>query len=69
MAFRRHKIRFHTISLVSLSFQNDILSLTLSESKCACEDLTVAIGRYESNHTAHQLAAQCTDQLVSIILF
>ncbi len=45
-----------------LKSQNDLLSLTLEESKAQCDRLTVLIGKYESNHTAMQLAMTYSDQ-------
>ena len=34
-----------------LKSQNEVLTLTLTESKNHCDNLTVLIGKYESNHT------------------
>lgn len=45
-----------------LKSQNDLLSLTLEESKAHCDRLSVLIGKYESNNTALQLALSYSDQ-------
>lgn len=47
-----------------LKSQNDVLNLTLEESKCQCDRLSVLIGKYESNNTALQLALSYTDQAI-----
>jgi len=46
----------------NLKSQNDLLSLTLEESKAHSDRLTVLIGKYESNNTALQLAMSYSDQ-------
>ncbi len=56
-----------TSRIAHLRSQNDVLSLALSESKNICEDLTVAIGRYESTHTAHHLAEGYADHIVDCL--
>ncbi|GBM82297.1 Colorectal mutant cancer protein [Araneus ventricosus] len=47
-----------------LKSQNDLLSLTLEESKGQCDRLSVLIGKYESNNTALQLALSYSDQAI-----
>ncbi|KAL5019871.1 hypothetical protein ScPMuIL_002763 [Solemya velum] len=42
--------------------QNDLLMLTLEESKASADRLTVLIGKYESNNTALNLALNYSDQ-------
>ncbi|XP_060069390.1 colorectal mutant cancer protein-like [Ylistrum balloti] len=46
----------------NLKSQNDLLLLTLEESKSMTDRLTVLMGKYESNHTALQLALGYSDQ-------
>lgn len=46
----------------SLKAHNDLLTLTLDESKRHCEHLSALLGQYESNCTAHQLATGYADQ-------
>ena len=41
-----------------LKSQNEVLTLTLTESKNHCDNLTVLIGKYESNHTGNNLSDQ-----------
>jgi hypothetical protein len=48
----------------NLKSQNDLLNLTLEESKAHCDRLTVLIGKYESNNTALQLVVGCSDQAI-----
>ncbi|ELU00264.1 hypothetical protein CAPTEDRAFT_145778, partial [Capitella teleta] len=48
----------------NLKSQNDLLTLTLEESKGHCDRLTVLIGKYESNNTALQLVLGCSDQAI-----
>lgn len=48
----------------NLRSQNDLLTLTLEESKSHCDRLTVLIGKYESNNTALQLALGYSDQVI-----
>ena len=38
-----------------LKSQNEVLTLTLTESKNHCDNLTVLIGKYESNHTGLEI--------------
>ncbi|CAG0888175.1 unnamed protein product [Darwinula stevensoni] len=47
-----------------LRAENDVLSLTLEETKSQCNHLSVLLGRYESNCTALRLALTCTEQVV-----
>ena len=51
-----------TSKIDNLKSQNDLLALTLEESKAHCDHLTVLIGKYESNNTALQLAISYSDQ-------
>ena len=46
--------------------QNDVLSLTLAESKAHCNHLTILLGKYESNITAHQLSMSYADQALNV---
>ena len=48
----------------NLKSQNDLLTLTLDESKFHCDRLTVLMGKYESNFTAIQLAMTYADQVI-----
>ena len=41
-----------------LKSQNEVLTLTLTESKNHCDNLTVLIGKYESNHTGSEIFQQ-----------
>ncbi|KAK7067309.1 hypothetical protein SK128_003168 [Halocaridina rubra] len=47
-----------------LKAQNDVLSLTFSESKAHCDRLSILMGKYESNSTALQLAVTILDQTI-----
>ena len=47
-----------------LKSQNEVLNLTLTESKNHCDNLTVLIGKYESNHTAQALVINHLDHIV-----
>lgn len=49
-----------------LKAQNDLLNLTLAESKSHCDHLTVLLGKYESNNTALQMSLNYTDQALDI---
>ncbi len=51
-----------TSKIDHLKSQNDLVTLTLEESKAQCDRLTVLIGKYESNNTALQLAISFSDQ-------
>ncbi len=51
-----------TSKIDHLKSQNDLLVLTLEESKAHCDRLTVLMGKYESNNTALQLAISFSDQ-------
>ena len=51
-----------TSKIDHLKSQNDLLTLTLEESKAHCDRLSVLIGKYESNNTALQLAISYSDQ-------
>ena len=48
----------------NLKSQNDLLTLTLDESKFHCDRLTVLMGKYESNFTAIQLAMNYADRVI-----
>ncbi|XP_061190130.1 colorectal mutant cancer protein-like isoform X2 [Saccostrea echinata] len=48
----------------SLKSQNDLLNLTLMESKSLSDRLCILIGKYESNNTALQLALNYSDQTI-----
>ncbi|KAJ8311750.1 hypothetical protein KUTeg_011105 [Tegillarca granosa] len=50
----------------NLKSQNDLLNLTLEESKALTDRLSVLIGKYESNSTALQLALNYSDQAMEI---
>lgn len=47
-----------------LKSQNDVLNLTLNESKTSCDRLVELLGRYESNNTALQLALSTCDHMI-----
>ncbi len=47
-----------------LKSQNEVLNLTLIESKNHCDNLTVLIGKYESNHTAQSLIISFLDHII-----
>ncbi|CAL4060238.1 unnamed protein product, partial [Meganyctiphanes norvegica] len=47
-----------------LKSQNDVLAITLSESKAHCDHLSIQMGKYESNSTALQLAVTNLDQTI-----
>ena len=49
-----------------LKSQNEVLTLTLTESKNHCDNLTVLIGKYESNHTAQQIVISYLDNMIEI---
>ena len=49
-----------------LKSQNEVLTLTLTESKNHCDNLTVLIGKYESNHTAQQIVISYLDNMIDI---
>jgi len=49
-----------------LKAQNDVLILTLSESKAHCDYLTTLIGKYESNVIALQLSLRGFDHLLEL---
>lgn len=40
------------------------MNITLSESKCHCDNLCIMMAKFESNSTALQMAAQCLDNVV-----
>ena len=48
-----------------MTVQNDVLSLTLAESKAHCNHLTILLGKYESSVTAHQMSTSYADQALS----
>ncbi|XP_022246747.1 colorectal mutant cancer protein-like isoform X2 [Limulus polyphemus] len=45
-----------------LKSQNDLLTITLEESRGQCDRMSVLLGKYESNNTALQLAISCSEQ-------
>ncbi|KAK8387627.1 hypothetical protein O3P69_018262 [Scylla paramamosain] len=47
-----------------LKAQNDVLAVTLSESKSHCDHLSILMGKYESNSVALQLAVTNLDQTI-----
>ncbi|XP_068237666.1 colorectal mutant cancer protein [Palaemon carinicauda] len=47
-----------------LKAQNDVLAITLSESKAHCDRLSILMGKYESNSVALQLAVTNLDQTI-----
>ncbi|XP_042224698.1 colorectal mutant cancer protein-like isoform X2 [Homarus americanus] len=47
-----------------LKAQNDVLAITLSESKSHCDHLSILMGKYESNSIALQLAVTNLDQTI-----
>ena len=51
-----------TSKIDHLKSQNDLLTLTLEESKAHTDRLSVLMGKYESNNTALQLAINYSDQ-------
>ncbi|XP_077997044.1 colorectal mutant cancer protein-like isoform X2 [Glandiceps talaboti] len=48
----------------NLKSQNDLLQLTLEESKANADRLTILVGKYESNNTALQMAVNYSDQCI-----
>ena len=63
---REFEIEFErlTSKIDHLKSQNDLLTLTLEESKGHCDRLTVLMGKYESNNTALQLAMNYSEQVL-----
>ncbi|KAK8749035.1 hypothetical protein OTU49_015650, partial [Cherax quadricarinatus] len=55
--------RLHT-KVDHLKAQNDVLAITLSESKSHCDHLSILMGKYESNSIALQLAVTNLDQTI-----
>ena len=53
-----------SVRIEHLRAQNDVLTLTLRESKNHCDNLTVLIGKYESNHTALRLMIGYADHII-----
>ena len=51
-----------TSKIDHLKSQNDLLGLTLEESKAHSDHLSVLMGKYESNNTALQMAIAYSDQ-------
>ncbi|KAF2356534.1 Usher syndrome type-1C protein-binding protein 1 PDZ domain, partial [Trinorchestia longiramus] len=47
-----------------LKAQNDVLSITLNESKAHCDHLSILMGKYESNSSALQLTVSTLDMTV-----
>jgi len=52
-------------NVIAVTAQNDVLSLTLTESKAHCNHLTILLGKYESSITAHQMSTSYADQALS----
>lgn len=63
---REFEIEMERLSsrMESLKAQNEVLNLTLAEAKNNSDNLTVLIGRYESNNTAQNLAASYADHVI-----
>ncbi|TRY69349.1 hypothetical protein TCAL_06927 [Tigriopus californicus] len=63
---REFEIEMERLSsrMESLKAQNEVLNLTLAEAKNNSDNLTVLIGRYESNNTAQNLAATYADHVI-----
>ena len=61
---REFEIEFERLNskIEHLKSQNDLVTLTLEESKAHSDRLSVLIGKYESNNTALQLAMNFADQ-------
>ncbi|XP_069172163.1 LOW QUALITY PROTEIN: colorectal mutant cancer protein [Procambarus clarkii] len=55
--------RLHT-KVDHLKAQNDVLAITLCESKSHCDHLSILMGKYESNSIALQLAVTNLDQTI-----
>ena len=51
-----------TSKIDNIRSQNEVLTLTLEESKAYSDRLTILIGRYESNHVASKIALELVDQ-------
>ena len=51
--------------VIFVAAQNDVLCLTLAESKDNCNHLTMLLGKYESSVTAHQMTTSYADQALS----
>lgn len=47
-----------------LKAQNEVLTLSLEESKANCENMAVLMGKYESNLTAYGLVMSYSDQII-----
>lgn len=50
-----------------LKAQNDVLSITLNESKAHCDHLSILMGKYESNGSALQLNVTTLDMMVEAL--
>ena len=53
-----------TSKIEHLKCQNDLLQLSLEESKANADRLTMLVGKYESNNTALQLAVNYSEQTI-----
>ena len=53
-----------TSKIEHLRCQNDVLQLSLEESKSNADRLTMLVGKYESNNTALQLAVNYSEQTI-----
>lgn len=64
--FQEFEIEMERLSsrIEHLKSQNEVLNLTLTESKNHCDNLTVLIGKYESNHIAQQLIISYLDHVI-----
>ena len=47
-----------------LKSQLDVINITLAESKAHCDNLSIMMGKFESNSTALQMAVSCLDNIV-----
>lgn len=50
-----------------LKSQNDVLNITLTESKAHCDHLSILMGKYESNSSALQLTVTTLDMTVEAL--
>ena len=56
-----------TSKIEHLKCQNDLLQLSLEESKANADRLTMLVGKYESNNTALQLAVNYSEQTIEAL--
>ncbi|XP_041459959.1 colorectal mutant cancer protein-like [Lytechinus variegatus] len=56
-----------TSKIEHLRCQNDVLQLSLEESKSNADRLTMLVGKYESNNTALQLAVNYSEQTIEAL--